>query len=166
MTVACHGGANKSQTVRARPIAVNSRRRPTRSIWTLLREWRWEFATWLLGSCALVAIIALLAIFRGRALREWASQIRLATVVAALSQISQSALLVSVSSCIGQLKWDWLRQKRSASDLDIFDEASRGPNGSLLMLAKIQLWSSRVGWRTCDDYAPGVFPLCTAIQHN
>jgi hypothetical protein len=76
-----------------------------RSPLTLLREWKWEIATWLLGSCALGAIIALLIIFQDRPLRDWTPHVRPAPVVAALSQIAQSALLFSVSSCIGQLKW-------------------------------------------------------------
>jgi hypothetical protein len=77
----------------------------SRSLLTLLREWKWEFATWLLGSCALGTIVALLIIYRDHPLRDWTSEIRPAPVVAALSQIAQSALLFSVSSCIGQLKW-------------------------------------------------------------
>lgn len=111
----------------------------SRSIWTLLREWKWEFATWLLGSCALGGIIALLVLYRDRPLRDWTPYIRPAPVIAALSQVAQSALLFSVSSCIGQLKWDWLRQTRSASDLNKFEEASRGPKGSLMLLPKTRL---------------------------
>ncbi|KAF2833822.1 hypothetical protein CC86DRAFT_279516, partial [Ophiobolus disseminans] len=109
------------------------------SLWTLLRQWQWEFTTWFLGSCALASIVVLLVIFQDRSLKEWPSGISLATTIAALSQITQSALLYAVSSCIGQLKWDWLRKKRSASDLDRFEEASRGPKGSLLLLFTIGL---------------------------
>jgi hypothetical protein len=117
-------------------LAAHPRTRQSRSIWTLLQEWRWEFSTWLLGTFALTAIVALVVLYRDRSLKEWTSDISLATVVAALSQVAQSSLLVSVSSCIGQLKWEWLRQKRPASDLDKFDEASRGPQGSLLLLLR------------------------------
>lgn len=111
----------------------------SRSFLPLLWEWKWEFATWLLGSCALGGIVALLVHYQGRPLQEWTIDIRLATVVAALSQVAQSALLVSVSSCIGQLKWDWFRKERSASDLDKFEEASRGPQGSLFLLPRTGL---------------------------
>lgn len=110
-----------------------------RALWTLLWEWNWEFATWLFGSCALFSIVALLSRFQDRPLEEWTFEIRLATVVAALSQIAQSALLVSVSACIGQLKWEWLRKKHSASDLKRFEEASRGPQGSLMLLPTTKL---------------------------
>jgi anti-sigma-K factor RskA len=111
----------------------------SRSLWTLVNEWRWEFLTWLLGVCALGSIAALLVIYGDRPLREWTPHIRPAPVVAALSQLAQSALLFSVSSCIGQLKWDWLHRTRSASDLKVFEEASRGPKGSLMLLPKTRL---------------------------
>jgi hypothetical protein len=111
----------------------------SRSVRTLLWEWKWEFLTWLLGTGALASLVALLVVFRERSLEDWTLDIGLATVVAALSQVAQSALLVSVSSCIGQLKWDWLRSKRSVSDLDRFEEASRGPQGSLMLLPKTRL---------------------------
>jgi hypothetical protein len=58
----------------------------------------------------------------------------LATAIAALSQVAQSALLVSVSSCIGQLKWSYLRKECSTLDISRFDDASRGPQGSFMLL--------------------------------
>jgi hypothetical protein len=111
----------------------------SRSVRTLLWEWKWEFATWLLGTGALASLVVLLVVFQGRSLKEWIFGISLAAVVAVLSQVAQSALLVSVSSCIGQLKWDWLRSKRSASDLGKFEEASRGSQGSIMLLPKTKL---------------------------
>lgn len=116
--------------------ASPSQRSQSRSLYTLLREWKYEIATWLLGSCAFGCIVALLVVYRDRPLKEWTSRFLPAPVIAALSQIVQSALLFSISACIGQLKWDWLRQTRSASDLGKFEEASRGPQGSLMLLFK------------------------------
>jgi hypothetical protein len=114
-------------------------RHHSRPITTLLRHWKWELGTWLLGSCALGCIIALLVVYRNRSLRDWTLQFRPAPIVAILSQVAQSAFLASVASCIGQLKWDWLRQTRKATDLDRFDEASRGPRGSLFLIFKTQM---------------------------
>ncbi|KAH3917227.1 hypothetical protein HBI56_120650 [Parastagonospora nodorum] len=122
-----------------------SQRSPSRSVYTLLREWKYEIATWLLGSCALGCIVALLVVYRDRPLKEWTSRFLPAPVIAALSQIVQSALLFSISACIGQLKWDWLRQTRSASDLGKFEEASRGPQGSLMLLFKTKAHLVSVG---------------------
>lgn len=110
----------------------------SRTLWTLVREWEWELGTWLLGTCALFSIVALLFKFSDGPLNNWTLDIRLATVIAALSQIAHSALLVSVSACIGQLKWEWLRRKHPASDLKKFEEASRGPRGSLMLLLQMK----------------------------
>ncbi|EMD88195.1 hypothetical protein COCC4DRAFT_33543 [Bipolaris maydis ATCC 48331] len=108
--------------------------RLSRPLSTSLRHWKWELATWLLGTTALGAIITLLILYRDEPLRHWTASFSLATTIAALSQVTQSALLVSVSSCIGQLKWSYLRNERSTLDISRFEEASRGPRGSLILL--------------------------------
>lgn len=108
--------------------------RPSRPLWTSLRSWKWELATWLLGTTALGAIITLLILYRDKPVKNWPVGFSLATTIAALSQVAQSALLVSVSACIGQLKWSYLRNERSTLDISRFEEASRGPRGSLMLL--------------------------------
>ncbi|KAF2792355.1 hypothetical protein K505DRAFT_210984, partial [Melanomma pulvis-pyrius CBS 109.77] len=51
---------------------------------------------------------------------------------------AQLALLVPVASCIGQLKWLWFKAKpRKTTDLERFDMASRGPEGSLKLLFQL-----------------------------
>jgi hypothetical protein len=77
----------------------------SRSIFTLLCEWKCEIATWLLGSLAFGSTVGLLITYHNRPLSDWKSNIRPAPVVATLSQVAQSAFLYSVSACIGQLKW-------------------------------------------------------------
>ena len=99
-----------------------------------LKNWSWELATWVLGTAAFVAIVVLLITFQGKRFDSWHSDIQITTIIAALSQLAQSALLVSLAACLGQLKWTWLRDERSAEDLQLFDEASRGPYGSLRLL--------------------------------
>lgn len=106
----------------------------------LLRTWRWELFTWLLGTVGFAANIILLLCFNGKRQSQWQSPVQITTFVAALAQLSQSALLVPVSFCIGQLKWTWFGSDRSASDVDRFDLASRGPDGSVRLLY-------RLGWK-------------------
>lgn len=103
--------------------------------------WYWELGTWVLGTASFVATLVLLIVFNGCQLWEWQSHISINTVVAILSQVTVSALLVSVSNCIGQLKWIWFHEEKSLADLEEFDRASRGPQGSLLYLLNIRrLW--------------------------
>jgi hypothetical protein len=53
-----------------------------------------------------------------------------------LSKIASAALILPISEAIGQLKWTWFRGSRSKEviDFEIFDKASRGAWGSLLLL--------------------------------
>lgn len=97
---------------------------------TFLEEWWWELTTWLLGTVALAGTIAIMCIYDGRPSDHWKSRINFTATINILSQVAQSALMVSVSSSIGQLKWLWLLAKRSTMDIDRFDSASRGPEGS------------------------------------
>jgi hypothetical protein len=87
-----------------------------------------------LGTAAFAVIVVLLITYRNKRFDSWHSDIQITTIIAALSQLAQSALLVSLAACLGQLKWTWLKDERSAQDLQLFDEASRGPYGSLCLL--------------------------------
>ncbi|CAI7628860.1 unnamed protein product [Penicillium bialowiezense] len=62
--------------------------------------------------------------------------ITLNAIVSILATASKSALLFVVGECIGQLKWVWFykgSERRQLSDMQLFDSASRGPMGSLVM---------------------------------
>jgi len=59
-------------------------------------------------------------------------------VIAILTTVCKSCLLVPIASCIGQLKWHALEQPRRLSRVEIFDAASRGPEGSLRYLWKMR----------------------------
>lgn len=105
-----------------------------------IRTWKWELFTWLLGTIGFATNIVILLRFDGERQSKWKSSVQITTFVAALAQLSQSALLVPVSFCIRQLAWTWFRTDRCAMDVDRFDLASRGPDGSMRLLY-------RLGWR-------------------
>jgi uncharacterized integral membrane protein len=76
----------------------------------LVKAWRWEAFTFLLGTGAFTAILGLLLSFQNKPASEvnfriGASDIQITAVIAALAQVAQSALMVPISYCIGQLKW-------------------------------------------------------------
>jgi hypothetical protein len=58
-------------------------------------------------------------------------------IVSALATVSKGALLLTTSSCLGQLKWIWYRaeQPRNVAHARIFDDASSGPLGALFLFA-------------------------------
>lgn len=105
----------------------------------VLYPWRWELSIWLLGTAGLIANIALLIRFDGVEQSAWKANVQITAFAAALAQLSQTALLVPTGSSLGQLKWKWLQRNRKAIDLDRFDLASRGPDGSLRLLWHLKL---------------------------
>lgn len=109
--------------------------RQTRSLFTILSEWRWEFVSWVFGTLCIAAMVGILVAFRDKPLDEWYSQIRITAVISALAQAAQSGLMMEVASCVGQLKWPWLKKNRKTFDIQQFEDATRGPRGSLMLLA-------------------------------
>lgn len=54
-----------------------------------------------------------------------------------LSRVASAALILPVSEALGQLKWNWFQAKsKTMWDFEIFDNASRGPWGSALLLVR------------------------------
>ena len=96
--------------------------------------WFWEVVTWLLGTVSILAIVLVLALFNHKNIEQWKISIRINTIVSILSQAAVSVLMVSVSACVGQMKWVWYQAERSLFDIDRFDFASRGPQGSVMFL--------------------------------
>ncbi|KAI0173384.1 hypothetical protein GGR52DRAFT_580056 [Hypoxylon sp. FL1284] len=68
-------------------------------------------------------------------LQSWWLPIQLNSLVAAVTTIAKASMMVPVVSCIGQLKWRHFMEKpRRLIDLQLFDDASRGPWGSAVLL--------------------------------
>jgi hypothetical protein len=116
------------------PVPPTSCSRPN-----IIREWRWELITWLLSTFAVWSIFGILLIFKDKSLDTWKSKVQITAVVAVFSQLAQSALIVSVSACIGQSKWTLIRQKQPAIEIERHQEASQGPEGALKLLV-LGLW--------------------------
>lgn len=73
------------------------------------------------------------------ALPQWPFSITINSLISVFATISQMAMMMPVVECISQLKWLWFVRKQKLADFDAFDEASRGPTGSLMLLGKIGL---------------------------
>ena len=79
------------------------------------------------------AIIGILRHLSDRSLNAWPLGLAIITV---LSKVASAALILPISEAIGQLKWTWFHGKKSrdAFDFEIFDKASRGAWGSVMLL--------------------------------
>ena len=51
-----------------------------------------------------------------------------------LGKVASAALIVPTSEALGQLKWHWFHNSKAMWDFGIFDKASRGPMGALMLL--------------------------------
>jgi len=99
------------------------------------RWWLWEFASLAVSTLTMAAVMITLLKVDGTALNDWAFPIQPNSMVSVFMTISKSALLVPIAKCISQSKWIRFRQApRPLAALDGFDEASRGPWGSSMLL--------------------------------
>ncbi|KAF1952532.1 hypothetical protein CC80DRAFT_422473 [Byssothecium circinans] len=96
----------------------------------VFKRWIYEIVTWTISALCMAAIIVVLMNINNRSL---AGRTTLVTTYSVLSKLASAALLLPTSEALGQLKWNWLRS-REIWDFEIFDKASRGAWGSILLL--------------------------------
>lgn len=98
--------------------------------------WMGELLGILLSITTLFAIIYALRKYDGRNLPTLPHNVSLNFVISTLATVSKSSLLFAVASALGQFKWLWMFFKqRQLQDLQVFDDASRGPLGASRLLA-------------------------------
>lgn len=122
---------------------------PKRSKRLLFRDWYWEFAAATFSLACVVTVIVILRFYQGKSLSTWHffHDITLNTVVALLSTLSRTALIVPVASCISQLKWIHLvSSPRSLHEFQVLDEASRGPWGSMTLIWRLHFKAKLATW--------------------
>ena len=101
-------------------------------------SWVWEIGGSVLGVISLALLVAFLTKINGTAYDRWQYSISPNTVVSVITTIGKAAILVPVSACLSQLKWNRYRRANRLSDLQALDEASRGAWGSIALF-----WSIR-----------------------
>lgn len=106
------------------------------------RFWIWECLSVFLSVGCMAAIVAVAIQFNGKPLNDWSihdselgRSISPTAVVSFLGVLGRSACLVVLAGVISQLKWlHFNKRSRPLYDMELFDEASRGPWGSLRLL--------------------------------
>lgn len=116
--------------------------------------WPWWWEMWAcIGSVAsFMAMTGLLCAFDGKAQPEWPYGATLNSAVSWLSTITKGFLLVPWASCISQSIWiSYMSKPQGLERLRIYDEASRGPWGSLELIwtLKARCVSSGIVLRSC-----------------
>jgi hypothetical protein len=112
-------------------------RRLRDTVWRLLNDgWAFEVGSILSSMVCMSAIIVVLSRYHEQTVPSLPQGFSLNAIVSTLATISKAAMLVSVTSCISQLKWHWFGHRRRLRDMALFDEASRGPWGAFVFLCR------------------------------
>lgn len=130
------GGVPESSTSSLRGNSVAT-------AWAVLVEdgWLLEVLSLLLGCMLLLALCVVLHSYDGQQVPTLAvtfgAAITLNTLTAIMATAIQACLLYPILECLGQLKWRWLLgTEKCLEDLHVFDSASRGPIGSMVLMWK------------------------------
>ncbi|GAW14077.1 hypothetical protein ANO14919_034690 [Xylariales sp. No.14919] len=116
----------------SKPATTPSSAKPLWKVWGL------EIICVALGFAAFAVIVIVLAWFDQHSLPSWPSQITLNTFVAFVTTIGKAAFMFPVPKAISQIQWAWFRRERPLYDIHVFDQASRGVMGSLVLLWRIR----------------------------
>lgn len=106
--------------------------------------WAWEIGSVTLAVVGLALLVAFLVTINNTPYANWQYTASPNTVVSIIITITKAALLVPVSSCLGQLKWNLFQNPAPLYQMQVIDQASRGPWGSLEILLR-GLFGSRTG---------------------
>jgi hypothetical protein len=105
-------------------------------------DWQWEFAAAIFSLSTLAALFSVLVSYDSKSLSSWnhVFGITFNNLITILSTLSRTALMVPVASCMSQLKWIHLvGAPVSLRNVQIFEDASRGPWGSLELIWRLHI---------------------------
>lgn len=96
-----------------------------------------------------MAIFLILLLYNGHIFLDLPRVITVNAILAIFSTSMTAALSVPLTLSVSQAKWDWFHNDQGEgnplSDLEVYDQASRGPWGALVMLGRIR-------WRCSSCY--------------
>ncbi|KAI8625948.1 hypothetical protein F5Y19DRAFT_488675 [Xylariaceae sp. FL1651] len=103
--------------------------------------WWWlEVGSLILSLTSKITLLGFLVAYNSHALADWPLPLQPNTVISILTTTMKATILLSISTCFSQLKWHHFRIPRRLNELQTYDEASRGPWGSLIILLRARDW--------------------------
>ncbi|KAH6894460.1 hypothetical protein B0T10DRAFT_545972 [Thelonectria olida] len=124
-----------SKSPKSTPVLATRNARPKEiSIKRVLSGWYLEILWCITSAGCFCALCIILYQFDDHPLPKWPLGLTINPVIAFLSTVSRTGFVVPVCESISQLKWLWYRKERHLADFQAFDDASRGPWGSLKLL--------------------------------
>ncbi|KAL5041484.1 hypothetical protein BDW71DRAFT_167401 [Aspergillus fruticulosus] len=110
------------------------------------REWLLESISSILALGLLIGIAIIFWYMDNKPLSAWTGRVSLNATISILTTACTTALMHGVSTFIGQSKWlHFKKGPRKLSHLEIFDGASRGVWGSILLLTTIPFNLAAIG---------------------
>ncbi|KAL5404698.1 hypothetical protein PMIN03_008966 [Paraphaeosphaeria minitans] len=105
---------------------------------SVVKRWLLEIISWSLSALCMASIVIMLLRYQDKRIPRWPLGLTLNAYISVMAKIASAALLLPVSEALGQLKWSWFQGDNSKKmwDFEIFDNASRGPWGSLLLIVR------------------------------
>lgn len=107
------------------------------------RLWIYEWAAVAVSVACFICLVVVLHKSNGKEQTRWLyDRLTLNGLIALLSTFIRASMMIAVGACLSQMKWNIFASGdegawagRRVGDMDIFDQASRGPMGSLKLLA-------------------------------
>lgn len=97
----------------------------------VFKRWLFEISSWLLSASCMAAIVMIYIHVKNEPMSRFRWALMCTNV---LGKLSSAALIVPTSEAIGQLKWNWFHESKAMWDFEIFDKASRGAWGAVMLL--------------------------------
>jgi hypothetical protein len=104
------------------------------------RFWLWEAGACILALGLLGVIFGILIFINNKPTWHWEFRWSPTAVLAFVVTVMKAAILIPVSSAIGQLKWHRFKRYDRLRDMELYDEASRGSIGSARLLLSLKFW--------------------------
>lgn len=102
------------------------------------RLWLWEILACIVAMTANLAMIIVLLQHQGTKVSSWKHPWTLNSIVSLINTVIKGAVLIPIAASIGQLKWKRFWRYQTLSDMEVFDEASRGAVGSVRLLWRLK----------------------------
>lgn len=99
----------------------------------VLKRWSLEILSWCVSALCMAGIVAIYVHLKDESISAPRANLLL-TAANVLGKVASAALIVPTSEALGQLKWNWFHDSRAMWDFEIFDKASRGPWGAVMLL--------------------------------
>lgn len=75
---------------------------------------------------AMVSVVVMLSIMNQRPSQDWNYFITFNSAISILTGVAQTTMLFITTECVAQQRWLWFRKKQRLSDLETFDNTTRG----------------------------------------